>query len=74
MNGSNERNFDFADYLVGIQKENRKITGIDGNNIAIYQYMAMTDGATFTDSGCVIAQANTGKYGTDKYNFCVYGA
>ena len=72
MNGY-DRNFDYIDYLVGIQQDQRR-TGVSGNNVAIYQFLGVSDGLTMTDGGCVIAQANTGKYGTDKYNFCVYGA
>ena len=72
MNG-NERNFDFADYLVGIQRDQRRITGVSGNSVAIYQFLGITDAMEISDDGVVIAQAPVGIYDTSKYGFCVYG-
>lgn len=74
MAENNDRNFDFADYLVEIQRSQRRTTGISGNAVAIYQYLGIGDTATFTDGGLVITQATTGTYGTGQYNLCVFGA
>lgn len=72
MNGY-DRNFDYLDYLVGIQQDQRR-TGVSGNNVAIYQFLGVSDGLTATDGGCVIAPAQTGCYDIGKYNSTTYGA
>ena len=72
MNGY-DRNFDLADYLVGIYRDQRRTKAGSGNEVAIYQYLGIIDGMEITDAGVTIAQADTGRYGTGHYGLCVYG-